>query len=480
MNLQKERNHIMFLEALEEMKKERFVPVTSFPHLCMPPEIALAAMDVVPNPAQKQGLEESIPLVALPASELAYMASLEQQQQSEELAVSAMTPTLEEQQQQQQHNHQVVITDSLNDNDDVNRPNTADEDYMEQRHSDMETVIEVDEFEPPDENDDDDYGANEETSEIDLEKPEEEEDEAVAVLPAKRSSSPKPIPTSTTTAISKVSGSAIPRAVTRPTSRSSPTSTSVKGPETQIQSVQAESVSDQASVVRLATHRPVADESDDMFDEEAVDYANISEADVDAAKEQLDYETSEVEDITTDDDKSLPIKSQAGSLGSAGRGDGDGYSVADDYAEVAEAAAGLSSASGVSTVLKQSAVAASAGIKANIQTLNPRTSGHIVGSKGVAAAAGGSSKGTAVRSAIARPGAVGTTTSAKENAVVGQKQEEQGAVLAKPVLSARPAATTTGTGAASTVRVTGKRSGRKTGPVENELDTASAVLNAEE
>lgn len=50
---QKERNHVMFLEALEDMKRDRFVPVTGFPHLCLPPVMQRAAAAVVANEEQK-------------------------------------------------------------------------------------------------------------------------------------------------------------------------------------------------------------------------------------------------------------------------------------------------------------------------------------------------------------------------------------------------------------------------------------------
>jgi hypothetical protein len=53
---QKERNHVMFLEALEDMKRDRFVPVTGFPHLCLPPVMQRAAAAVVANEEQKAAL----------------------------------------------------------------------------------------------------------------------------------------------------------------------------------------------------------------------------------------------------------------------------------------------------------------------------------------------------------------------------------------------------------------------------------------
>jgi hypothetical protein len=51
---QKERNHVMFLEALEDMKRRRFVPVTAFPHLCLPPALQLAAAEAVGPEAAAQ------------------------------------------------------------------------------------------------------------------------------------------------------------------------------------------------------------------------------------------------------------------------------------------------------------------------------------------------------------------------------------------------------------------------------------------
>jgi len=41
--LQKEKNYKLFNEAITDMKRGRFVPVTSFPHLCVPPKVAAAA-----------------------------------------------------------------------------------------------------------------------------------------------------------------------------------------------------------------------------------------------------------------------------------------------------------------------------------------------------------------------------------------------------------------------------------------------------
>lgn len=61
---QKERNHVMFLEALEDMKRDRFVPVTAFPHLCLPPAMQDAASKVVGNQDQKIALEEMATVAA--------------------------------------------------------------------------------------------------------------------------------------------------------------------------------------------------------------------------------------------------------------------------------------------------------------------------------------------------------------------------------------------------------------------------------
>eukprot|EP00890_Picochlorum_soloecismus_P000346 jgi/Picsp_1/1311/NSC_04792-R1_glycosyltransferase-like protein large1-like len=44
---QKERNHAMFLDALGDMNLHRFVPVTAFPHLCLPFEIQTAVAETM-------------------------------------------------------------------------------------------------------------------------------------------------------------------------------------------------------------------------------------------------------------------------------------------------------------------------------------------------------------------------------------------------------------------------------------------------
>lgn len=55
---QKERNHVMFLEALEDMKHDRFVPVTGFPHLCLPPDMQRAIAELVPTQQQQDALKK--------------------------------------------------------------------------------------------------------------------------------------------------------------------------------------------------------------------------------------------------------------------------------------------------------------------------------------------------------------------------------------------------------------------------------------
>lgn len=60
---QKERNHAMFLDAMEDIKQQRFVPVTSFPHLCLPPEIQLSVAAAIERGAQSQGAEEQVAMI---------------------------------------------------------------------------------------------------------------------------------------------------------------------------------------------------------------------------------------------------------------------------------------------------------------------------------------------------------------------------------------------------------------------------------
>lgn len=60
---QKERNHAMFLDALEDIKKHRFVPVTSFPHLCLPPDVQMALAESIEKSKQSQGAEEQISML---------------------------------------------------------------------------------------------------------------------------------------------------------------------------------------------------------------------------------------------------------------------------------------------------------------------------------------------------------------------------------------------------------------------------------
>jgi len=61
---QKERNHVMFLEALDDMKRDKFVPVTSFPHLCLPPDMQEGVAAVVGNQEQKEALLAMAKVVA--------------------------------------------------------------------------------------------------------------------------------------------------------------------------------------------------------------------------------------------------------------------------------------------------------------------------------------------------------------------------------------------------------------------------------
>lgn len=57
---QKERNHAMFLDAMEDIKQNRFAPVTSFPHLCLPAAIQLELADIIEHSKQSQGAEEQV------------------------------------------------------------------------------------------------------------------------------------------------------------------------------------------------------------------------------------------------------------------------------------------------------------------------------------------------------------------------------------------------------------------------------------
>jgi hypothetical protein len=50
---QKEKNHGMFLEALQDMKRRKFVPVTSFPHLCLPFDVLEAVASMFRNGTYK-------------------------------------------------------------------------------------------------------------------------------------------------------------------------------------------------------------------------------------------------------------------------------------------------------------------------------------------------------------------------------------------------------------------------------------------
>lgn len=60
---QKERNHAMFLDAMEDIKMHRFVPVTSFSHLCLPPHIQLEIADTIEQGKQGQGAEEQVSML---------------------------------------------------------------------------------------------------------------------------------------------------------------------------------------------------------------------------------------------------------------------------------------------------------------------------------------------------------------------------------------------------------------------------------
>ena len=55
---QRLKNEATFIKALEAMEEERFVPVTSFPHLCLPKEVQRAAAGVAGSKAQEAKLLE--------------------------------------------------------------------------------------------------------------------------------------------------------------------------------------------------------------------------------------------------------------------------------------------------------------------------------------------------------------------------------------------------------------------------------------
>ena len=60
---QKERNHAMFLDAMEDIKLHRFVPVTSFPHVCLPPDLQEAIAHAIESGKQGQGAEEQVSMM---------------------------------------------------------------------------------------------------------------------------------------------------------------------------------------------------------------------------------------------------------------------------------------------------------------------------------------------------------------------------------------------------------------------------------
>lgn len=68
---QKERNHAMFLDAMEDIKLHRFVPVTSFPHLCLPKEIQVAISNTIERGKQGQGAEEQVSMMRNMAEHIA-------------------------------------------------------------------------------------------------------------------------------------------------------------------------------------------------------------------------------------------------------------------------------------------------------------------------------------------------------------------------------------------------------------------------
>ena len=56
-DLQKEKNHGMFIEALELMGNRVFVPVTSFPELCVPASVRSA---VEADKVRRQAAEQEV------------------------------------------------------------------------------------------------------------------------------------------------------------------------------------------------------------------------------------------------------------------------------------------------------------------------------------------------------------------------------------------------------------------------------------
>lgn len=62
---QRLKNEATFNEALEAMQEDRFVPVTSFPHLCLPKEVQKALAVVIDSRAQEAKLLEMAEVVEL-------------------------------------------------------------------------------------------------------------------------------------------------------------------------------------------------------------------------------------------------------------------------------------------------------------------------------------------------------------------------------------------------------------------------------
>lgn len=83
---QKERNHAMFLEALEDMKTKRFVPVTGFPHLCLPPDIQVALAEALENGEQKKMLRKMAKLTEKMPEEIEEEAQLMREESEQEEA----------------------------------------------------------------------------------------------------------------------------------------------------------------------------------------------------------------------------------------------------------------------------------------------------------------------------------------------------------------------------------------------------------
>jgi glycosyltransferase-like protein LARGE len=67
---QKERNHAMFLDAMEDIKLHRFVPVTSFPHVCLPSDLQKAIAQAIEQGKQGQGAEEQVSMLKKMANDI--------------------------------------------------------------------------------------------------------------------------------------------------------------------------------------------------------------------------------------------------------------------------------------------------------------------------------------------------------------------------------------------------------------------------